>query len=68
MASDKGQIAIAEANPGYSSPYIEGSLSQRVIAEAGATVLQAPQEKIAAVSDKMNEIILTEWGFPSPAQ
>jgi ABC-type Fe3+ transport system substrate-binding protein len=68
MASDKGQNAIAEANPGYSSPYIKGSFNQRVVEEAGAEVLEAPREKIGAVSDKMNEIILTEWGFPSPAQ
>lgn len=68
MGSDAGgQTAIAEANPGYSSPYIKGSFSQKAVEEAGATILQAPQEKIAAVSDKMNDIILTEWGFPSPA-
>jgi len=68
MGSDAGgQTAIAKANPGYSSPYIKGSFSQKAVEEAGATILQAPQEKIAAVSDKMNEVILKEWGFPSPA-
>lgn len=68
MASDKGQIAIAEANPGYSSPFIKGTLSQRVIEEAGAEVLMAPKEKIGAAAERQNEIILTEWGFPSPAK
>jgi hypothetical protein len=50
----------------HTSPYIEGSFSERAIREAGAEILQAPQEVIAAVSDRMNEIILTEWAFPSP--
>lgn len=66
MGSDAGQQAIAMANPGYSSPYIKGSFNQLAVEEAGAEILQSPQEKIAAVSDRMNEIILTEWGFPSP--
>lgn len=66
MASDKGQAAIAEANPGYSSPYLEGSLAETQIKKAGATVYQASQEQIGAVSDRMKEIILTEWGFPKP--
>lgn len=69
MGSDKGgQLAIAAKNPAYSSPYIDGTLNQTEIKKAGATILQAPQEKTAAVSAKMNEIILTEWGFPSPAK
>jgi ABC-type Fe3+ transport system substrate-binding protein len=68
MGSDKGgQTAIAQKNPAYSSPYIDGTFTQKAIEEAGARVLQAPQEEVAAVSAKMNQIILTEWGFPSPA-
>ena len=67
LASNKGQEAIAQANPGYASPYIEGSYTQKAHAAVGAEILQAPQEAIAAVSDKMQDIILTEWGFPSPA-
>jgi ABC-type Fe3+ transport system substrate-binding protein len=69
MGSDKGgQAAIAAKNPAYSSPYIDGTFNNKVIKEAGAQILQAPQEKTAAVSAKMNDIILTEWGFPSPAK
>ena len=69
MGSDKGgQIAIAEKNPGYSSPYIKGTYSEKAVTEAGAEILQAPQEKISKIADKMNEIILTEWGFPSAAK
>ena len=67
MASEKGQIAMGEINPGYSSPFIKGSFSQRSIEEAGAEVLMAPKEKIGAAAEKQNQIILTEWGFPSPA-
>ena len=63
-----GQVAIAEKNPAYSSPYIEGSFNQKAIAEAGAEVLQATEEEKASVSDRMNEIILTEYGFPTAAQ
>jgi len=68
LAADAGHAATEKANPGYSSPYIEGSLSNRAIKEAGAIVLEATKEQIAAISDKMNKIILTEWGFPSPVQ
>lgn len=66
MASDKGQTAIGEANPGYASPHIEGSFTNQAVEEAGATIRQAPQEVIGAVADRLNEIVLTEWGFPSP--
>jgi hypothetical protein len=69
MGSDKGgQAAISEKNPGYSSPYIEGTFSNKAVKEFGAEVLQAPQEKVSAVSAKQNEIILNAWGFPSPAK
>jgi ABC-type Fe3+ transport system substrate-binding protein len=69
MGSDKGgQTAIAEKNPGYSSPYIEGTYSQKAIAAAGAEIIQGKQADIAKVSEKMNQIILTEWGFPSPVK
>jgi ABC-type Fe3+ transport system substrate-binding protein len=69
MGSDKGgQIEIAAKNPGYSSPYIEGTYSQKAVAAAGAQIIQAPQAEISKIADKMNEIILTEWGFPSPAK
>jgi ABC-type Fe3+ transport system substrate-binding protein len=66
MASDKGQAAIGVANAGYSSPYLEGSFTHGAVEAAGAETLQAPQEQIAAVAERMNEIILTEWGFPKP--
>ena len=64
----KLQTAIAEKNPGYSSPYIEGTYSQKAIAAAGAEIIQGKQADIAKVSEKMNQIILTEWGFPSPVK
>lgn len=69
MGSDKGgQVAIAAKNPAYSSPYIEGTFNNKAVKEAGATILQAPQEKTAEVADRQNEIILKEWGFPSPVK
>jgi ABC-type Fe3+ transport system substrate-binding protein len=69
MGSDKGgQTAISEKNPAYSSPYIEGTFNNKAVKEFGAEVLQAPQEKISKVAAKQNEILLTEWGFPSPAK
>lgn len=69
MGSDKGgQAAISEKNPGYSSPYIEGTFSNKAVKEFDAEVLQASQEKVSAVSAKQNEIILNAWGFPSPAK
>jgi len=67
LASNKGQTAIAEVNPGYGSPFIEGSLSNQLVTEAGAEVLRQPPEVIAKVAEKLNEIVLKEWGFPSPA-
>jgi len=66
MGSDKGQAAIASANPGYASPYIKGSFTQMAIEEAGAEILQATQEVLGPVTGKVKEIMLTEWGFPSP--
>jgi iron(III) transport system substrate-binding protein len=66
MGSDKGQTAIAEANPGYASPYIDGSFTQVAIDKAGAEILQAEQEVLGPVTEKVKEIMLTEWGFPSP--
>jgi iron(III) transport system substrate-binding protein len=68
LASDKGQAAIADANPGYASPFVEGSFTNKVIKEAGAEILQPDKEVIGAVADRLNEIILTEWGFPSAAK
>jgi iron(III) transport system substrate-binding protein len=67
LASDNGQAAIADANPGYASPFVEGSLSNKLIEEAGAEILHQPPEVIAKVADKLNEIVLSEWGFPTPA-
>jgi ABC-type Fe3+ transport system substrate-binding protein len=67
LASDKGQAAIAESNPGYASPFAEGTFTNRVIKEAGAEILFPEKETIGSVADKLNQIILTEWGFPSAA-
>ena len=67
-SNDGGQTEIARKNPGYSSPHIKGSFTQKAIEEAGAETLQASQEQTSSVAAKMNEIILTEWGFPSPAK
>jgi ABC-type Fe3+ transport system substrate-binding protein len=69
MGSDAGgQTEIAAKNPGYSSPHIKGSFTQTAIEKAGAEILQASQEQTSSVAARMNEIILTEWGFPSPAK
>jgi ABC-type Fe3+ transport system substrate-binding protein len=68
LASNAGQNALATANPAYSSPFIKGSFNQKVIEEAGAEVLMAPKEKIGAAAERQNDIILTEWNFPSPAK
>ena len=65
MASNKGQTAIADANPGYASPYIDGSFTQIAIKKAGAKILQAPQEVLGPVTAKLKKLILTEWGFPT---
>jgi iron(III) transport system substrate-binding protein len=67
-SNDGGQTEIAKKNPGYSSPHIKGSFTQKAIEEAGAEIIQATQEQTSSVAAKMNEIILTEWGFPSPAK
>lgn len=66
MGSDAGgQTEISRKNPGYSSPHVKGSFTQKAIEEAGAEIRQATQKETSSVADKMNEIILTEWGFPS---
>jgi len=66
-SNEGGQKAIAAKNPGYSSPHVEGSFTNKAIAEFGAEIIQATQEQTSSVSDKQNQIILTEWGFPSAA-
>ena len=68
LASNKGQTAIAEINPGYASVYIDGSYTQKAYQRFGAEILRTSQEVIAKVAEKQNKIILGEWGFPSPAK
>jgi ABC-type Fe3+ transport system substrate-binding protein len=68
LASNKGQVAIAEVNPGYSSVYVDGSYAQRAYKKFGAQVLRASQEDLSKVVDKQTKIILGEWGFPAPTK
>lgn len=68
LASSRGQKAIAQVNPGYSSVFDDGSFASRIYREAGAKVLRAPQEELSKVVDRHNKILLGEWGFPSPAK
>jgi ABC-type Fe3+ transport system substrate-binding protein len=65
LASNKGQTAMAEMNPGYASVYVDGSYTQKAYQKFGAKVLRASQEDLAKITDKFTNIILTEWGFPS---
>ena len=65
LASEKGQTAMAEMNPGYSSVFIKGSYSQKAYEKFGAKVLRASQEDLAKVTDRVTNVILTEWGFPA---
>jgi ABC-type Fe3+ transport system substrate-binding protein len=67
-SNDGGQRVIGEVNPGYASPFIEGSFTQAAIAAAGAELLMATEEAKASVSDRLNELVLTEWGFPTAAE
>lgn len=67
-SNDGGQRVIGEVNPGYSSPYIEGSFTQAAIAEVGGEALHASEEDKVSVSDRQNQMILSEWGFPSASQ
>jgi ABC-type Fe3+ transport system substrate-binding protein len=68
LASNKGQAAMAEMNPGYASVYVKGSFTQKAYEKYNAKVLRASQEELATVTDKFTNIILTEWGFPSAAK
>ena len=68
LASNKGQTAMAEMNPGYASVYVKGSFTQKAYEKYNAKVLRASQEELATVTDKFTNIILTEWGFPSAAK
>ena len=68
LASNKGQAAMAEMNPGYASVYVNGSYTQKAYEKFGAKVLRASQEELAKVTDNFTNIILTEWGFPSAAK
>lgn len=65
LASNNGQKAIAEINPGYASVLIPGSFTHTAYQKAGASILRASQEANAKVADKQAKIILTEWGFPA---
>jgi len=68
LASNKGQAAMAAMNPGYASVYVDGSFTQKAYEKFGAKVLRASQEDLAKITDKVTNIILTEWGFPSAAK
>jgi hypothetical protein len=68
LASNRGQAAMAEMNPGYASVYADGSYTQKAYQKYGAKVLRASQEELAKVTDNFTNIILTEWGFPAAAK
>jgi ABC-type Fe3+ transport system substrate-binding protein len=68
LASDKGQAAMAAMNPGYASVYVNGSYTQKHYQRFNAKVLRASQEDLAKITDKVTNIILTEWGFPSASR
>lgn len=65
MTSDHGQIVLGEVNPGYSSPTIPGTYAYELYQQTGAEILRSTQEQIAEISERQNQIVLEEWGFPS---
>jgi iron(III) transport system substrate-binding protein len=65
-ASKPGQIEAAEGNPGYGSPFIEGTWKQQELAKATGVKLINVGWDDTKTADKATAMIVEEWGFPKP--
>jgi hypothetical protein len=61
--------ALDKVNPGYGSPWIEGSWKSKYFAKAGLTPNLPPDGRMAVAkhAEQAAELILEAWGHPQPA-
>lgn len=60
---------LDKVNPGYGSPWREGSWKSKYFARAGVTPNEPPEGRMAVAeyAERAAELILEAWGHPQPA-
>jgi iron(III) transport system substrate-binding protein len=67
-ASKPGQLKAAEGNPGYGSPYLEGTWKYDAVKKAGDIKLFQAGWDNYKYADTATSMMVEEWGFPQPTK